>query len=130
MPNFTVRPTSSAQTLPWEDPPLGERASRVNPSAVAPHRHYVVPVRTEVVIAATPNGGAEGDLDVDLDGALFMPAWFIEAPYNVALWPAIFSDAGHSSVQRFTPYAPGHYTLIMRRNPGGFVIIHFDVEPS
>lgn len=128
MPNFTLRPTSDVATVPWEDPALGERASRVNPSAVAPHRHFVVPAHEEVEVTVTPDGAVEGALDSALAGNVFV-AWFAEVPGDRGLWPIITQPAGQSTVQRFTPHKAGHYTLVVRRLVGGAVIFHVDVEP-
>lgn len=126
MPNFSVRPTSGVTSKPWGDPASGERASRINPSTVAPHRHWVVVAGTEVVVAAKVDGGSEAALDGTLGGNLFN-AWLAERPEFSSL-VVVESPPGQSSVQKFTPYFPGHYTLMMRRKGGGGVIVHFDVE--
>lgn len=128
MPNFSIRPTSAVESPPWDDPPVGERASRLNPSSVAPHRHFVVPAHVYVQISATPDGGVEGALDAALSSNFFT-AWLIEAPGSPGAWPIVSFTAAHSSVQKFKPHLPGHYALAMRRALGGTVIIHFDVKP-
>jgi hypothetical protein len=124
VPDFGVRFTSGVTLEAWTDPPEGSaRPTRLNALANRGHKRRVGLVGTEIELTATV-GAAVGPLDAALDGRLFLGMF---AEY-VAPRPAITTPVGQSSVQRFTPAAAGHYTFTLRRDGGGGIYIHFDVQ--
>ncbi len=122
MPDFTARFTAGTSLATWVD--AAGNQSRINPASGHVLRYTKGQVGTEIVVKATV-GGVEGPSDGTLGGRLFTAA-FAEhsAPYPFA--PA--GDASHSSIQRFTPPAAGHYLLVIRRDDGGAIGMHVDVE--
>lgn len=124
MPDFSARIAYGVTLVNWEDPPLGERASRQGFTAAARHRRWISN-GGQLEIRATPDGGAEGAPDSALDGRLFS-AWLIEYPTPGPI--PIIAAEGFSSIQRFSPHPafPGHYALAIGRSEGGMVIFHFD----
>lgn len=116
MQDFSVV-VSGATLEEWTD-------SRINSIVGHPQRHYVGTVGDQIEIRATV-GGVDGPLDSALGGRLFN-CWRAEGP---AVFP-ITHDSGRSSVQSFTPYAIGHYTLGIARESGGAVLVHIDVEAA
>jgi hypothetical protein len=107
---------------PWRDSadPELDRA----PVAGSPPRRHLSLVRgSEVTIHLIPDGETGPPLDADLDGRPF-DGWWLEAPFH---WPELRPVAGRSSIVRFTPWATGHYTLMVYRPDGGGAILHFDL---
>jgi hypothetical protein len=121
MPDFGIA-FDGAPLAPWLDPPTGELPSRINPTPTHPHLRRLATVGQEVELAAVV-AGVTGPLDGALGGRLFV-GWFIEHPTVEP--PAVASPAGQSSVCRFTPPLPGHYTYCLRRDGGGGLILHVD----
>lgn len=131
--DFTTVFTSGVTQSQWQDiaRPAGTidandpgAPSRINPHIGRPHLRYMGVVGTQVQITATVDGVA-GESDANLGGRLFT-AWAIEHPQPAPL--AWTTPAGQSSVQRFTPTTAGHYGIAMKREAGGMVILHLDVE--
>lgn len=125
MPDFGARFTAGTTLEPWSDPPLGARPSRVNGFLEQPQRYQHGVVGNQVTLTASV-GGVAGPLDAALGGRLFL-GWFAECP---GTRPTVATPAGQSSVRRFTPVDPGHYTYVLRRQGGGGVILHLDVEAT
>ena len=132
MPDFDAALTSGTAIATWDDPQrapgtLGSddkgAPSRINPSYAASLLRATGAIATEIEITATV-GGVVAPLDAALGGRLFQ-AWAVEWPG--AIMPVFTSPAGQSSIQRFTPAAAGHYTIGIRREGGGAVILHVDV---
>lgn len=129
MANFTARISAGATQENWLDPATATKPSRVE-AAEWPLRRWAAAVGGLVTAAATV-AGVEGELDVNLGGQLFQ--------WNFAEWPrtpgspgggppALVKTAGQSSVIAFTPYVPGHHTLVGRRANGGAVVLHVDAS--
>jgi len=123
MPDFTADFTGGASVVVWQDPALGSQPSRINPSPEHPHRRHVGSTGVQVEITATVLG-VVGEVDANLGGRLFIGELAESAS---APKPAVSSPAGQSSVQRFTPTAPGHYTFVLRRESGGGIFHHIDI---
>lgn len=117
VPNFTATITSGTVATQWKD-------SRTNPIVGHPPRYRKAAVGVEIVLKATV-GGIEGPADGTLGGNLFTVD-FIE--YPTAALPLMTADATHTSIQRFTPTDLGHYFVLFRRQNGGGIGFHFDVE--
>jgi len=125
MPDFMVRPTIGVVVAEWVDH-FDKLASRIAPSVAAPMRRWRVVAGNLVETRATADGGSEAALDAALDGRLFS-AWWVESPIDGGA--AIHALPARSSVQRFTVSRVGHYTLAIRRDGGGKVLLHFDCDP-
>jgi hypothetical protein len=132
MPAFEVDVTG-VTLVEWADParPAGTvdagdpgAPSRVNSKVGTQQKMRLGTVGTPIELTATLTG-VVGPLDATLWGDLFI-AWIAEQPVVTGL----VSPAGQSSVQSFTPTAPGHYTVGMFRAGSGAVIVHFDVEAA
>jgi hypothetical protein len=126
MPDFLARFAAGTTLETWSDPPLGDRASRINPFNQRPHRYRRALLGEEVEVEAAV-AGVSGPLDAALGGRLFF-GWFAEHASTSP--PAVTSPPGQSSVRRFTPGQTGHYTYVLRRTGGGGIILHLDVETS
>lgn len=123
MADFRVEFTDGASVQPWQDIASGSRPGRLNPRPEHQHRRHVGTIDVEVEVSARV-GGVLAPLDAALGGELFT-ALFVETP---GVPPALTSPGGQSSVQRFTPLQPGHYTLRLVREAHGSVIVHIDIE--
>jgi len=131
MADFSVLFTGDTTLELWTDPPAldGSQPSRTNPNALHPHRRRVVNVGSlvEVTVRCTNPAGevVDGELDYNLGGRTFM-AWLAEFPGTSR--PNVTHPPDQSTVQRFTPTRPGHYTLVLRRTQGGGggVFVHVD----
>lgn len=127
MPNFTARAFSGLAPVPWIDPPTGSAPSRLN--ALASHLPlYLRAFAPANLVFKAKVDGTEGPMDVDLGGELFQ-AWWAECS---GPWPlAIVQPPGQSSVVEVAIPAThlGHFLLVLRRENGGAVLIHFDIEP-
>lgn len=124
--DFEVLVTAGAVVETWEDPAVvGEHPSRLNSHPGYPARRWVGKVGQEVELTAVV-AGVSGPPDSALAGRLFV-TWFVERP-----WPPqwITHDLGRTSVQRFTPNQPGHYTVGFRRPDGGAVHVHLDITEN
>lgn len=122
MADFDARFTAGASLEVWSDPPLGAQPSRINPLPAIPHRRRVATLGNEVEISAIV-AAVEGPVDGALGGRLFY-GWLAE---YAGARPNVSSPSGQSSVRRFTPTAPGHFTYVLRRQRGGGIILHLDV---
>ena len=130
MADFRAAFTDGVTLERWVDPPLldGTRPSRTNASLQHPHRRRVAIVGTQITVRATVHAiGGSSPPDALLEGRLFL-SWLAEFPG--AGMPPVTSPPGQSSLVRFTPPRPGHYTLVMRRAQGGGVFLHVDAVPS
>lgn len=125
MADFRAVFNVGAIVLPWEDPPLDERPSRLNPRVDVGHRRHVAQLGVEVEVAAVVFGNVVAPLDGVLGGALFS-AFLAECPTMPP--PAVTSPPGQSSVQRFTPPVRGHYSLRLVREGHGSLFLHVDVD--
>ncbi|MHB9005064.1 MAG: hypothetical protein ACYC6C_13590 [Coriobacteriia bacterium] len=135
--DFVLAVTAGASVSTWQDPANpGVAASRLHSRAGHPELRHVGTVGTQIEITATVAGVA-APMDAALGGRLFQ-AWRIENPawpgtgFYSPITPYVFgftSPAGQSSVQRFTPRVEGHYTVGVRRQDGGSMLLHFDVGP-
>ncbi len=134
MPDFSAAFTAGATGAVWTDPPSvdGLRPSRINPFPDRPHRRRVAQVGATVELtmrcANLAGDFVAGLPDSELGGRTFI-GWIAEKPLDVYPWTLVHTD-GWTSVQRFTPRTPGHYTIAIRRNGGGAVFLHLDVEAS
>lgn len=122
---FTVSATAGITVGIWEDPSSGALASRINPDPEHPHLRYLATTGVEVEFSASVAGLGAAPLDAVLGGALFAAGL---AEWSGAVKPPVTAPAGQSSVQRFTPPDPGHYTLVFRRDLGGAVTLHIDAQ--
>lgn len=123
MADFRAQFTAGVTVQPWTDPPLGARPSRLNARAEQSHTRHVGASATQVEVSAIV-GGVLAPLDAALGGRLFT-AFFAESA--VFPQPVLSSPGGQSSVQRFTAFTPGHYTLRLVREDGGSIFLHVDV---
>jgi hypothetical protein len=123
MADFLAAFTSGVSLQEWSDPALGSLPSRTNPRSGFPHRRRVASVGATVVVTANVDG-VTGPADSALDGRLFTAA-FIDHPGTL---PTLTGGNGKSSVQTFRADVAGHYSLIVRREGGGGVILHLDAE--
>jgi hypothetical protein len=140
MPDFDLHvyanPNLGYAGADWLDPravdgggqPTGA-PSRLNPRNGHPEKRYEVAVDEMCEIRAVVDG-VEAPPDSALGGRLFFPG-NVEYPPPPPMDPAypplhFTSEAGRTSVQYFTPRAPGHYLLYIRRPAGGQVMVHFD----
>ncbi len=101
---------------------------RVNPTLAAPHLFSIAKIpaggtgiiQFEATIGGVvlPNSALGGD---------FFSMTALETPFGV---PPLITDvaAGWSSVQEVRVDAIGHYTLEFRRDSGGAILFHVDVE--
>jgi len=124
MADFLARFAAGTTLETWSDPPFGDRPSRINPSIQRPHRYRHADPESTVTIHASVDG-VDAPLDAALDERLFY-GWFAERPSATA--PIVTSPVGQSSVRTFTPLEEGHYTYVLRRQGGGGIILHLDVE--
>lgn len=122
MADFEVVFHSGVTYANWVDPvgPSGQ-PSRVNSKVAYPQRRVVAVVGTQVELRCVV-GGVSAPLDTALGGRLFVP-FFISRPVTPITWS---SPVGQSSIQRFTPPAPGHYEFRVRRPQGGCWILRLD----
>ena len=127
MPNFTARVTNGAAAVPWVDPATGSAPSRLNPLAAHLPRYLKATPGVSVVVSAKV-GGVEGPLDAALGGELFQ-AWLAE--WSGPWAPVVTQPGGQTSVVTVALGAMhvGHFMLVLRRENGGAVVIHFDAEP-
>jgi hypothetical protein len=122
VPDFSVRFTDGTAVQRWSDPATETLPSRINPAPNHPPLRQVAAVGEQVEVSAIVEG-VEAPLDASLGGRLFF-GWWIEYPTIEP--PALVVPAGQSSVRRFTPALPGHYTYCLRRDAGGGFILHVD----
>jgi len=130
MPDFDAHFASGVTLAAWVDPPKPEGAGtgaggappRTNPVAGHPPSYYRASLGATVEAIV---GGVAGPLDAALGGRLFT-THFAELP----IWPPplIASPAGQTSRATFTPYLIGHHLVVLRRDGGGAIALHFDVE--
>ncbi len=126
MADFRVTLSSGVTLEPWDDPQSvsPDRPSRINPRPEHIHKRHVGTSGVQVELTATVDGVA-GEVDANLGGELFS-AVFLETPSLPP--PSLSNPAGQSSIQRFTPSEPGHFTLQLSRANHGGVIVHVDVD--
>ena len=124
MADFRAVFSAGAVVVPWDDPAFGARPGRLNPRPEHPHRRHRGNVGVQVQVSARV-AGVLAPLDAALGGELFT-AFFAEAPVFPA--PNLTNPGGQSSVQRFTPIVPGHYTLRLVREGHGSLFLHVDIE--
>lgn len=124
MADFTVQFTSGVTYEPWLDPSSPHEPSRVNARAGQPLRRVMGRVGVPIIMSATVDNEVAPP-DSALDGRLFW-TFFIEGPTTHP--GLLILSPGQSSVQRFTPPLPGHYTVRWRRPRGGLWHMHVDVE--
>ncbi len=125
-----TRPT---MTVPiWTDltgDPLLDQYDRLRPTSGFPHRYIHVqldsPGSSRVQVAAAVNGLVLPD--AQLGGELFTYD-FAELPGAPFTPPVVNDDVGWSAVADFSVEREGHYTLVVTRELGGGVILHFDVQ--
>jgi hypothetical protein len=126
VPDFSARFSAGTTLEVWSDPDDDDgagRPSRLNPTGTHPHKRRRATVGQQVVVTATVDG-VSGPADAALGGRLFL-GMLSECPDR----PGLSSPANHTSVQRFTPRVAGHYTIVVRRDGGGAVILHMDALP-
>jgi hypothetical protein len=114
----------------WTDDtgPTAQDISRINPTLYAPHRY---------IRAQFPTGGQRlVQISASVDGVV-LPDAALGAPPNlfdiVCLeypvgHPAVYQDAGWSSVFDVMIRDEGHYTFAVVRDDGGTVVLHLDAE--
>ncbi len=124
MANFSARITIGGAPADWVDAP-GALPSRLNATSGLPHSYIRVPQGRLIVVACTPDGGAEGAPDSALGGNLFTCYW-VESPYLGG--PALVQAAGTSSIIQSTIVTSGHYLLGIFRPSGGARLLHFNCE--
>lgn len=125
MADFTTVFSTGVTSAQWLDPagPAGVPPSRLNARTGFPHTRWMGKVGTQITVSAVV-AGVTGPLDSALGGRLFQ-SWFVQAPASPL---ACSSPGGQSSVQAFTPPAPGHYVVALYRQAGGTEHIHVDVQ--
>jgi hypothetical protein len=134
MPDFDAHFASGVTLDAWVDPPktespttgAGGAPARINPIAGHPPSYFRATPGATVTVEAIV-GDTSAPLDSALDGRLFT-THFAELP----IWPPplITSPAGQSSRATFTPYAIGHHLVVLRRDGGGAIALHFEVKPD
>jgi len=117
MPDFELAPTAGVAVQ------LATVDVRANPCASKPQRIFAGSVGTQITVTATRNG-AVGPSDASIYP---LEPWVPLLTEWSGATPDVTSPAGYSSIQSFTPAAPGHYTLVMSRAGGGAVGIMFEV---
>jgi hypothetical protein len=132
MPDFDAHFAGGVTLAAWSDPArpegpttgAGGAPARINPIAGHPPGYFRASLGATVIVEAIV-GGASGPLDAALDGRLFT-THFAELP----IWPPplITSPAGQTSRATFTPYAIGHHLVVLRRDGGGAIALHLEVE--
>lgn len=125
MPDFTLQVTGVTVGA-WEDPASLDEPSRLNPFTGRSARRYLGVVGVAITLTAVV-GGTVSPLDTALDGRLFAAA-SAHAPHPHPV--SFYGATGQSSVQTFTPLAVGHYLVYLRRQGGGKVFAHIDVEAA
>ena len=128
--DFSSDPRAVMNNVVWTDvtgDATTDEYDRLRPQTGFPHRYILVdlptgPVAQVVQVAAAVNGIPVPDSE--LGGDLFAYK-FAEFP---GASPVLTQDAGWSSIADFTLNAVGHYTLIVTRDSGGSVVLHFDVQ--
>jgi hypothetical protein len=116
---------TGATVQPWIDPDGASAPSRLNPRSGRTERRLVGVVGAQIILLGYV-GGVVLD-DDQLDDRLFVAA-SIEAPHPYPVtWTSLPTT---SAVQRFTPALPGHYLVYLRRDGGGMVLAHIDVEAA
>lgn len=124
MPDFTLKISSNVTLTDWVDAASATRPTRLNPKEGHPAKRLKVTVGETVTLTAV-YGGTEGPLDSALGGRLFHGD-HVEAPHIWALgWS---SPAGQSSVQSFVAAVAGSYTVQLRHEGGGAILVHIDAE--
>jgi hypothetical protein len=120
----SVQDRATMSREPWLDEV--SPYSRVNPTVNAPHRYIKASISTGDLKRVQVVGQVGGRTlpDADLGGDLFSltPIEMPGAP------PAVFQDAGWSSVFDVVCSDEGHYSYLLSRPDGGGVIVHWDVE--
>lgn len=108
----------------WLDPEgPGGQPSRVNHRPGHPQLYYHCTqglLRLEAIV-----NGVSAPMDAALGGRLFEYSWVEHASVN---YPSMTGLASQSSVVDIELPSAGHYTFAMRREGGGAVILHFDVD--
>jgi hypothetical protein len=125
MPDFSATFTSGTTLEPWTDPADGSRPTRLNPITNREHKRRVGTVGVQIEVKATV-GGVLAPLDAALGGRLFLGMMAEHPGLPVAITPV----ALQSSIQRFTPVQVGHYCFVLRRDAGGGLFMHVDVEAA
>jgi hypothetical protein len=132
MPDFEARFAAGVELAAWTDPPkpegpttgAGGAPPRTNPLPGHGPSYYRLDLGGTVTVEAIVDGVAS-PADATLSGRFFTNH-FAELP----IWPPplIIIAAGQTSRGAFTPYARGHHLVVMRREGGGAVALHFEVE--
>lgn len=126
MPDFELKISSNVTVVDWIDNGNASTPSRLNPKVGRNEKRLSVNVGQTVTLTATV-GEVEGPLDSALDGRLFHGD-HVEAPH---VWTLGWSNPdGQSSAQSFVPTIPGSYTVQLRREGGGAIIVHIDAEAT
>ncbi|HEX4334683.1 MAG TPA: hypothetical protein VH062_02150 [Polyangiaceae bacterium] len=130
-PLFGLAPTIERFVAPdvvdWQDPPDGDRLTRLNAAAGHPLRSLRIDARfpVSVVVEAVESAGA--GVDPQISTAAYVP-WYVEWPLDgSSMELPVFPDLGLSGVCKLTLSRAGHYMLAMMTPGGGSVYAHFDV---
>lgn len=129
MPNFRARFFAGVSVAPWDDPSSLslQRPTRLNPSPGHPFLREVCTVGVEVELQAHITGLGWAPLDAAFaPDPVFFPLEIFEYPGPIR--PVTSHPVDQTSVQRFTPDTPGHYTLRFYRPQGGAIYLHLDAQ--
>lgn len=121
MADFTLA-VSGVQIATWVDQPTDARPSRINASAGVPPLRYVGKPNVQIVATITLD---DGTTDFTTHA---ISSWLAEAPGPTGFWPVATKGDDTAGIQKFTPVVPGHYVFVVRRDLGGSVAVHIDVE--
>lgn len=129
MPNFDLRVAAGASLAQWLDVDPAPNTADSLPSRLRPHLglsflRWLGKVDVEVELRAVV-AGVEAPLDGALGGDLFTASFAEQAggPHGMT------QPVGQTSKIRFRPLTAGHYTIAVRRNNGGAILLHLDVDP-
>ncbi|MCP4674326.1 MAG: LamG domain-containing protein [Deltaproteobacteria bacterium] len=122
--DYSVQPRATLERRVWSDDT--STVPRINPHRMAGHRFVVAEFsgHERVQIAALVDGRVRPDSD--LDGKLFQLTP-VEVP---GVPPAVYQDAGWSSVFDVVIDTAGHHTFCLSREDGGAAVLHLDASET
>jgi hypothetical protein len=128
VPDFEARVVIGAGVVlaVWADPATIAAPSRINPNPTYQPKYVKVSPTATLVLRATV-AGVDGPLDAALGGRLFQ--WsFVECagPWPLSIVPTPGKSAEATIAMKATHF--GHFSVLCRRDGGGGVVLHFDVE--
>ena len=124
MADFEIAFAGEHEIVAWLDNEEGIISSRLRPTNGLPHRRLKTNVGAQIEFRCQVDA-VDAPLDGALGGRLFT-AWIAE--YPAVPVPTPMHPAGQTSVWKFVPVHVGHYLIVIRRENGGSVAVHFDAE--